>query len=262
MSAEAVQIRWLGQAGFEIRAPDGRTLMIDPYLSDDVERELGSKRIVPAPIAVDEAEPDVLVATHWHPDHLDPGLCRSLARRGARTICVGPSTNASRLRGWGIADERIRDLDRGQAFSHAGFAITAGFARHEVPGWLCEDAISVAVEVAGVRIFHCGDTEYDARVLDMREHGPFDVGLFVINGTGGCMNASEAALMAHALAPSVAVPCHYGMWAPEHYGRQATLDPTLFAQTCRRLGGPQTHILEHGASLRIRAHAPVPSLRA
>jgi L-ascorbate 6-phosphate lactonase len=239
VSGTGVEITWLGQAGYEIRAPDGATLMIDPYLSDDVERELGTAR--------------VLVATHWHPDHLDPPLCRSLARRSARTVFVGPPGNASRLRGWNVDAERIHDLERGASYSHAGFTVHAGFARHDVPGWLCEDAICVAIDVAGVRIFHSGDTEYDARLAAMRAHGPFDVGMFVINGGGGCMNADEAALMAHRLAPAIAVPCHYGMWSVEDYGPGATLDPARFADVCARLGGPETCTLEHAGTLRVPA---------
>jgi L-ascorbate 6-phosphate lactonase len=251
MSEAGVEITWLGQAGYEIRAPGGATLMIDPYLSDDVERELGNARIVAAPISFHDAAPDVLLATHWHPDHLDPSLCRSLAERGAATVFAGPPGNRSRLLGWGVPADRIHDLDRGATFSHAGFSVTAGFARHDVPGWLCEDAISAAIEVAGVRIFHSGDTEYDARVLAMAAHGPFDVGLFVSNGTGGCMNAREAALMASTLAPAVAIPNHYGFWADAGYGPGATLDPALFADVCRRLGGPPARALEHAETLRL-----------
>jgi L-ascorbate 6-phosphate lactonase len=250
MSA-GVQIRWLGQAGYEIIAPDGSSLMIDPYLSDDVERELANARVVPAPVAVEDAEPDVVVATHWHPDHLDPELARSLGRRGASTTWLGPPSNASRLRGWGIAPERVLDLARGQERTVGAFTVRAGFARHDVPGWLCEDATSVAIEVAGVRIFHSGDTEYDARALAMREHGPYDVGLFVMNGSGGCMNVYEAALMAHQFAPRIAVPCHYGLWSVAGYGEGATLDPEQFVELCDRLGGPQTRVLEHAGTLTV-----------
>jgi L-ascorbate metabolism protein UlaG (beta-lactamase superfamily) len=249
--SDVVQLRWLGQGGYEIVAPDGATLMIDPYLSDEVERELGNARIVPAPIGVDEAAPDVVVATHWHPDHLDPELARSLGRRGAPTTWLGPSTNAGRLVGWGVDPQLVVDLDRGQERQVGPFTVRAGFARHDVPGWLCEDAISVSVEVAGRRIFHTGDTEYDARVLAMRDHGPYDVGLFVMNGTGGCMNVYEAAIMAHQLAPRIAVPCHYGMWADAGYGLGATLDPEQFVELCARLGGPDTRVLEHGGGLSV-----------
>jgi hypothetical protein len=56
---------------------------------------------------------------------------------------------------------------------HVGsFHITAGFARHEVPGMLAEDAISVTLELVGRRIFHSGDTEYDSRIRPVRDLAP------------------------------------------------------------------------------------------
>ena len=44
-----MKIRWIGQAGYELS--DGTTtILLDPYLSDIVEREEGLKRMVTAPV--------------------------------------------------------------------------------------------------------------------------------------------------------------------------------------------------------------------
>lgn len=247
-------LRWLGQAGYEIRSHGGQLLLLDAYLSHNVEEELGQVRAVEPPVSIRDAQADVVLATHWHPDHLDPDLCRAL-RDTSRCLFVGPQSNTSRLTGWGIPADRIRELDRGETVAIGDFRMTAGYARHDVRGWLVEDAISVVVEVDGVRILHSGDTEYDARVLAVGAHGPFDVGLFVINGSGGCMNAREAALMAHQLRPSVAVPMHYGLWPEERYGPGATLDPQEFVDYCERLGGPATLILDHDETIDLAAVA-------
>jgi L-ascorbate metabolism protein UlaG (beta-lactamase superfamily) len=69
----------------------------------------------------------------------------------------------------------------------------------------------------------------------MREER-IDVALVPINGVGGNLNAYEAALLVWHVAPKVAVPMHYDMWAPEGFGPGATLDPETFAEACRRLG--------------------------
>jgi L-ascorbate metabolism protein UlaG (beta-lactamase superfamily) len=243
-------LRWLGQAGYEIRSRGGQVLLLDAYLSHNVEDELGQVRAVEPPVSPEDAHADVVLATHWHPDHLDPDLCRSL-RDSSRCAFVGPTSNTSRLAGWGVPTDRIRELDRGHTLDLGDFRLTAGYARHDVRGWLVEDAISVVVEVDGLKVFHSGDTEYDSRVLPIAERGPFDVAMFVINGSGGCMNAREAALMAHQLHPSVAIPMHYGLWAEGGYGRGATLDPQEFADYCERLGGPPTVVLSHGATLEL-----------
>jgi L-ascorbate 6-phosphate lactonase len=246
----APTLRWLGQAGYEIRSRGGQVLLLDAYLSHNVEEELGQVRAVEPPVSVEDAQADVLLATHWHPDHLDPDLCRSLRDR-SRCAFVGPTSNSSRLAGWGVPVDRVHELDRGETIRVGDFRLTAGYARHDVRGWLAEDAISVVVEVDGVRIFHSGDTEYDSRVLPIADSGPFDVGLFVINGSGGCMNAREAALMAHQLGPSVAIPMHYGLWAEGGYGPHATLDPRQFSGYCERLGGPAALVLGHDETMAL-----------
>ncbi len=246
-----VDVTWLGQSGYSVRAPGGDVCLIDPYLSEYVLEELGVPRVAPIVLDPATAKVDVVVATHWHQDHLDRRTLVPLAAANPELRVVGPPSNTSRLGGWGIEAARIVPLERGASATVGPFTFHAVFARHEVPGWLAEDAIGVVVDVAGVRIYHSGDTEYDARILAVRQLGPFDLALFVSNGTGGNMNALEAALLAHQLAPELAVPNHYGMWAPEHYGPGATLDPELFVATCARLGGPPTRVLELGETLTL-----------
>jgi L-ascorbate 6-phosphate lactonase len=243
---ENVEITWLGQSGYAVRAPTGEICWIDPYLSDYVEEELGVPRVVASPADPNVDHVDAVVITHWHQDHLDPPTCRAIAKTNPAAVFVGPPSCVGRLAGWGVPRDHIVELGRGEEATVGPFVVRGTFARHDVAGWLAEDAIALVVDVAGIRIFHTGDTEYDARCLEAKAHGPFDVGIFVTNGSGGNMNAREAALMAHELEPSVAVPSHYGMWAPENYGPTATLDPQIFVDYCARLGGPPTLVLEHG----------------
>jgi L-ascorbate metabolism protein UlaG (beta-lactamase superfamily) len=256
-----VALTWLGQAGYAIEA-DGRVCLVDPYLTEYVLEVLGGPaRAVPAPMDPATAHADVVVVTHWHYDHLDLPACEALAATNPELTFVGPSSIAPRLVGRGIAAERIVALEERGTVACAGFTIHGEYARHDVPGFLTEDAIALVVEAAGVRIFHSGDTEYDARCLGARRRGPFDVAILVSNGSGGCMNGREAALMAHQLAPALAIPCHYGMWEPAGYGAWSleedgegpTLDPRLFADVCERLGSPATRILGHGERMVVGA---------
>jgi L-ascorbate metabolism protein UlaG (beta-lactamase superfamily) len=161
-------------------------------------------------------------------------------------VFVGPPSCAIRYRWWGAPDERVVALDRGEATTVGPFTLVAGFARHDVPGMLAEDAISITVEVGGRRLYHSGDTEYDSRSRAARGRGPIDVGLFVINGTGGNMNLREAAFLASELDVGVAIPIHYGMWGPGRYGPGATLDPHEFARRFHALTGREGMVLEHG----------------
>ena len=244
-------LRWLGQAGFEITAPGGESCLIDPYLSDWCARFSANPRV--PPIALDPAKvrPTVVVTSHWHDDHLDPEAIPIIARSSPETVFVGPPSSTVRYRWWGVPDPRVVALGRGEATRVGPFTLAAGFARHEVPGMLVEDAISITVEVAGRRIYHSGDTEYDSRIYATRARGHIDVGLFVINGTGGNMNLREAAFLAAELEVGTAIPMHYGMWQPEKYGANATLDPDEFIRRFEALTGRPGRVLEHGTAIAL-----------
>jgi L-ascorbate metabolism protein UlaG (beta-lactamase superfamily) len=249
--AGEVTLRWLGQSGFEITAPGGETCLIDPYLSDWCARLSSNPRVAPPALDPAKARPTVVVTSHWHDDHLDPEAVPILIRSSPSTIFVGPPSSAIRYRWWGVPDDRVVALGRGESTRAGPFVIAAGFARHDVPGMLVEDAISVTVEVAGRRIYHSGDTEYDSRIYAARARGPIDLGLFVINGTGGNMNLREAAFLAAELGVGLAIPMHYGMWRPEKYGPGATLDPDEFVRRFQALSGRPGRVLAHGETARL-----------
>lgn len=262
----AVGLTWIGQAGYAIEAPGGELCLLDPYLSEFVLEELGLPRVAPIPLDPATTRADVVAITHTHHDHLDLTTCAALASANPEVVFTGPSSIVARLAGRGIDPARIVCVERGETVEIGPFTFHGHYARHEVRGWLTEDALAYVVEVAGTRILHSGDTEYDMRCLAVAARGPFDAGIFVTNGSGGNMHALEAALMAAQLAPAVAIPCHYGMWADEGYGSghgpggRPTLDPRLFADACERLGGPATRILELGERIELRAaEAPSPA---
>ena len=246
-------IRWLGQAGFEIIASTGESCLIDPYLSDWCAQVLAESAACRRSRSIRAAtRPTLVVFSHWHDDHLDPYAIPIIARSSPGTVFVGPPSCALRCIGWGIGPSRVVALDRGKSAQIGPFTITAGFARHEVPGMLAEDAISIAIDVGERRIFHSGDTEYDARQKAIRASGDIDVGLFVINGTGGNMNAREAAFLAAELGVGVAIPMHYGMWRTEKYGTGATLDPLEFARHFETATGRKAVVLKHGETFAVR----------
>lgn len=244
-------LTWLGQSGFLIESASGESCLLDAYLSNWAYEDIRTPRAISPPVSMEELSVSAVIATHYHHDHLDLPMCEQIARQNPDTVFIGPSSIVPRLAGRDIGSERVTTLERGETVTHGQFTLHGEYVRHEVPGFLTEDALALVVELDGVRIFVSGDTEYDSRVLAARRRGPFDVGLFVTNGSGGNMNAPEAALMAHQIAPAIAIPMHYGMWPPEYYGPDATLDPELFVETCRRLGGPETYVMRLGERLEL-----------
>ena len=64
-------IRFLGQSGYIIKTEKSQ-IMIDPFLSDSVNRVAGRPRTLPIPINPECVKCDAVICTHNHLDHLDP----------------------------------------------------------------------------------------------------------------------------------------------------------------------------------------------
>lgn len=253
----SVMAWWLSGTGFVLKTSAGTQVYIDPYFSNCVAKIFGAERAAPPPVPVEEAQPDLVVATHWHEDHLDPEGLPQLARRSPTHFLCPPSCR-SRLLGWLVPGERVTAIAAGQSYTFRDVCITAVPARHEagIPGWEVPDAIGLMIETEGLCIYHTGDTEYDLRLRSLafdREH-PIDVMLTVINGAGGNMNAHEAALLAWHIGPRVLIPMHHILWRDFSGGEQATLDPDLLVDTYRRLGGVgEVKLLAVGEGIKFTA---------
>lgn len=254
--AGCVTTWWLGGSGFIFKTAGGSEIWIDPYLSDVVRATFGLGRAFPAPILAEEARPDVIIATHWHEDHLDPVAIPTIARVSPNTRFVMPPSAMSRALSWGLRRSRITPLSWGQTVEIAGAKITSVPARHDagIAGWEVPDAMGVILEVDGLKIYNTGDTEYDLR-LRMLKSQKVDVIQACINGVGGNMNAHEAAMLAWQLGAKLAIPMHHLLWATNPAGDEATLDPELFATTYARLGGVgQVVIPSIGEAIRLTAN--------
>jgi L-ascorbate metabolism protein UlaG (beta-lactamase superfamily) len=210
---------WLGQSGFLLKR-DGRFLLVDPYLSDSLTTKYAATetphvrmtRRVVAPERLGFV--DVVLATHGHTDHLDPG---TLPFVGGSLVVPERIASLARER----AGREPSTVAEGQTVDAAGFAITAVPARH--PGDHC-----VGYVIDG-RIYHAGDTEAiepDPAALGV------EVALLPINGKVGNIDGAEAARFARALDAGLAVPMHVEMFEFN------TASPELFRRECERLGQP------------------------
>ena len=106
------RMRWLGTACFELKLPNKRTLVIDPYVDDSVS----------APITSDAFDGcDFLFITHGHYDHiLDAG---KLSRRFAPRIFCNRAAAESLIQYQGIAPQRITQVRPGDVLNENGLVV-------------------------------------------------------------------------------------------------------------------------------------------
>jgi L-ascorbate metabolism protein UlaG (beta-lactamase superfamily) len=221
-----VVLYWLGQAGFAIRTAE-RTLLIDPYLSDSLEKKYrGSAtphdRMMPAPIAVDALPPvDLVLVTHQHTDHMDPETLAPLAARqpGVRFVVPAASLEEARRR-ISVDDLRLVPATPGVPLSPLrGLDIMPIRAAHEV---LDPRFLGYALALGGSRIVHSGDTiPFDGQVAELKALNA-DLALFPVNGRyvelatkgiAGNFSIEEAVATAIAAGIPHLIAHHYGMFA-------------------------------------------------
>ena len=250
VSAGTVTIWWLYQAGIVVKSPGGTVLAIDPYLSDAVSKSYNQPRNVPAPLDPAGSHFDAVLASHSHPDHLDPDSIDGFASHEG-TRFIGPPMVADRVVAAGVDPRRTVALGRGDRTAVGDISVRAVHARHPFAPEPAPDAIGFVLDTGSATIYHSGDTEYDSEIVD--DVSDVSAAFIVINGTAGNMNTHEAALLAWRIGAKLAVPFHYGLWRDEGYGR-ATLDPYQFVSTYERLSpGAPTLVLNPGQPVTIGA---------
>ncbi|MDR3552912.1 MAG: MBL fold metallo-hydrolase [Clostridia bacterium] len=214
-----IAITWLGQAGFLVKNNSGFLFAIDVYLTDSCERIAGFKRLNAYSIKPEELHPDLLLASHNHPDHLDEDAVPTIMS-GARTKFVGPTSTVEACLKLGVDKSRIHEIAKGQKYIFGDSTVEAVYADH---GDLAPDAIGFLIETGGTKIFFTGDTAYRPdKIAEAVAFAP-DIIILPINGAYGNLNEEEAAKLANDVHAKVAIPCHF--WTFREHGG----DPQKFA---------------------------------
>jgi L-ascorbate 6-phosphate lactonase len=221
---------WLGQHSFIVKGGE-MVVYIDPYLSP------GHGRQTPPLLAPEEVtNADLVLGTHDHLDHIDPGTIPGIAAASPAARFVIPRTAAERVRELGVAAERLLPLTDGESAEWRGARVTAVKSKHErfdeVPG-VGFPFLGFVLELNGATVYHSGDTiVYEGMVTALQRYAP-SVAFLPINGRcadrfrSGCignMTYQEAVDLAGDVGVQWAVPTHYDMFI----GNQE--DPTKFVR--------------------------------
>lgn len=191
-------VRWLGHAGFLISSPQGKSVLVDPWIVGN-----------PAcPVKVEDFKQiDLILVSHDHFDHV--GNTVDIARRTGAQVATAPET-INRFRGeMGLPEAQVVygfGMNIGGSATINGITITMTQAFHSSltgtpAGWI------ITLE-DGSTIYHAGDTGIFDSMKLLAELYPLDLALLPI---GGCftMDPVQAARSLTLLRPKKVIPMHF-----------------------------------------------------
>ncbi len=228
-----IVLAWLGQAGFALRIGEA-VVLVDPYLSDHLAEKYRAARfqhvrMMPAPIAADGfPRVDLVVCTHRHGDHMDPGTLPVLAARHPGCRFVLPAPELAHAEALGLLATRLVPAEAGQALRPLPdidlvlHPVPAAHERLERDERGRHRFLGYGIEAAGLRLYHSGDCiPYDGLAEAVRDLAP-ELALLPVNGRDaeraaagvpGNFTLDEAVALCAGSGIGWLVPHHFGLFA-------------------------------------------------
>ena len=220
-AAGETKLRWFGHAAFAITTPNGKVLLIDPWLKNPANPEAkdGQDPLGAVP------KVDYILLTHGHRDHVGDAV--DIARKTGALLISNPElagnlvkladfpnkqAETDAIMGIGgeiqIADGEVTIAMTPAVHSSSVFNPKAGPNEPE-RAYGGNPAGFVIVIKNGPTIYHSGDTAYFKDMETIGENYAIDVALLNIGGHFG-MEPRMAAKAAQAVRARLAIPQHFG----------------------------------------------------
>lgn len=219
-AAQETKIKWFGHAAFSVTTPQGKVLLIDPWLNNPLNPEAGEGKDAVNLLT----KADYILLTHGHRDHVGDAV--EIAKKtGAVLVCnpelagnlvklVGfpeKSAQTDAIMGIGgeiqIADGEVTVAMTPAVHSSSVFNPQAG-ANEPERAYGGNPAGFVLIIKNGPTLYHSGDTAYFKDMETVGEQYAIDLALLNIGGHFG-MEPRMAAKAAQAVRAKLAVPHHF-----------------------------------------------------
>ena len=145
-------IRPLGQSGYVLKT-ESTEIIIDPYLSDSVNRVAGRPRLLPIPINPADISCDAIICTHDHLDHLDPDTVSLI---NASQLFI--TTNEGKEKLISLGKTNVKALSARESITIGDISLTAVFADHTV------EAFGLIVNAENKTLYFSGDTLFNEKL--------------------------------------------------------------------------------------------------
>ncbi|WP_256300450.1 MBL fold metallo-hydrolase [Haloarchaeobius salinus] len=184
-SPDGIAVWYLGCNGFVLKASDGTTLFVDPYVGlGDPPRTV---RMIPVPFdPEDVTEADAVFATHEHTDHVHgPSQAPILERTGATFYAPDDSLVVAReAEVWtddhDIDEHQFHEVREGDTVEVGGFTVHVEPANDPD----ATHPVSYVFEHDGHTVFHGGDTKPSDEFAALGERYDIDLGILAFGTVG------------------------------------------------------------------------------
>lgn len=243
--ATGLRVTWFGHSSMLIEQ-DGVRLLVDPIWSDRASpfEWIGPHRWYPPTIALERLPAiDAVLVSHDHYDHLD--WATIVAMRSWKNVFIVPLGIGAHLQRWGIAPERIVELDWWQSTRVGALAVTLVPARHASGRVSGRSDVTLwggfALVGAQHRVYYSGDTGlFDAMGEVGQRFGPFDVamieaGQYDADWPDWHLGPEQSVLAAQRVRAKALIPVHWGLFRLAHHGWTEPVERVLAAARCADL---------------------------
>lgn len=251
---------YLGCNGIVLKAADGTTAFIDPYLgTGDPPRTV---RMIPVPFdPADVRECDAVLATHEHTDHVHgPSQAPLLEGTGADYYAPADSLAVVREEGWtdryDVAETLFQEVRTGETIDVGSLTVHV----HQANDPDASQPVSYVVEHETGTFFHGGDARPGPEFSSVGDEYDLDVGVLAFGSAGTIPDGdtgsrrytqwysdeNDVVEAASQLRLDRLVPTHWDMW------KGLTADPSALLSHARSFEYPgRVEVLEIGDSVHV-----------
>ena len=225
-------VRWLGHSAF-LLSGGGADVLIDPFLS-------GNPKAAASP---DELDPDVILLTHGHGDHL--GDTVDIAKRTGATV-VAIVELAHELEEAGVENVVGPNLGGTVTFDWGWVKLTPAWHTALTPNGTPHMPAGLLISYGGHVIYDLGDTAlFSDLQLIARRGDRVELALVPIGGHF-TMDRYDAVTAVEFVAPFQTIPIHYGTMPVIETDAQA------FKSDVEQAGFSEVIVLEPGGTHQLR----------